>query len=784
MMKEPAIEFKQLFPKMEVPVYNYIQSYIQDVQGGKSGVTEDEFIDFIQPFVRDLEVSLDLGDGSLVEQFTEFTSKFYDQYDLKDKQVVEEKPQELDANLMDQLDQFNRSTQLTLLTAPKKKTDIAMLKGRERNVAEMTEAEKKKLLKAELKLQKKQESRNGYAQYQSYVDIKGDRTDYTRQNTAIDPELAKGKSRDIKLDNFDISFGGKQILESASVTFAFGRRYGLVGKNGVGKSTLLRFISRRQVQAASSRDGVPEYLRILHVEQEIEGTDQSIVDCVLEGDVYLTNLVRQEADLQERLKQATLVNDKLLTEQLSDQLKIVWTKMQAVEADKARSRASVILAGLGFTEDLQQRATKTFSGGKRMAIALARALFCKPDVLFLDEPSNHLDFPSVLWLESYLSEWPNTLVVVSHDRDLLDNVCTDIVHMHNHRVDQYKGNYTAFLGIRDERRKNQQREYESQLQYRQHLQDFIDRWRYNAKRAAQAQSKIKILEKLPELNPLEDDGIDEGELKLRWPDPSDKLSMPILQADNVSFTYDTARGDNQVNDNAAAEQQLKWILRNVNFSVNLDSRVALIGGNGQGKTSLLKLLMGHMEPTKGYVHRNGKLRIAYFAQHHIDALEADQNAMLASPVQFLHSKYPDQSEEQLRGLLGRFGITGATALQPMRTLSGGQKNRVVFALMAAQNPHILICDEITNNLDIATVGSLVKALNPKTGFKGGVLVVSHDARFVDAVCNEMWIVADGSVTKYHPTSTASIYDPDKIEGSSGIMEYKQKILDAINSKKQ
>jgi ATP-binding cassette subfamily F protein 3 len=281
---------------------------------------------------------------------------------------------------------------------------------------------------------------------------------------------------------------------------------------------------------------------------------------------------------------------------------------------------------------------------------------------------------AIIWLEKYLQNWPNTLVVVSHDRDFLDEVATDIVHMHNERLDAYRGAYSNFIQTRQERRRNQLKEYEAQLQYRQHLQDFIDRWRYNAKRAAQAQSKIKILEKLPELKPPEDDGVEDNEGKFRWPDPTDKLSPPILQADDITFSY-TPDG--------------KRILDNVSFSVGLDSRVALVGANGSGKSTLLKLLIGQLQPSKGLVQRHARLRYSYFSQHHVDALE-DEDGRMSSALEFLQKKFPGKTEEEYRGVLGRFGISGNTAIQPMRTLSGGQKSRVVFAMMALNNPHILI----------------------------------------------------------------------------------------------
>lgn len=335
-----------------------------------------------------------------------------------------------------------------------------------------------------------------------------------------------------------------------------------------------------------------------------------------------------------------------------------------------------------------------------------------------------------------------------------------------------------FMASRDEKRRNQQKEYDAQLQYRQHLQDFIDKWRYNAKRAPQAQSKIKILDKLPKLEPPEDDGVDDGEVKFRWPNPVDKLSPPILQADDVDFSY------KYTDENGTHE---KSVLKNISFSVQLDSRIAIVGSNGAGKSTLLKGLVGLLNPSRGIIQRNPRLRLAYFSQHHVDALEDDETVKTVSPLEFLMNKYPGNDEEMYRQILGRFGISGGSALQPIRTLSGGQKSRVVFAMMAMTNPHILVLDEVSNHLDIMTVESLIRALNGKTGFQGGVVLVSHDARFIDSVCNEMWVCKDGKLEKFVPEISsimiANTGEGDGIvKGSSGILDYKKRIIRDIEKK--
>ncbi|CAG8611873.1 7910_t:CDS:2, partial [Paraglomus occultum] len=486
-------------------------------------------------------------------------------------------------------------------------------------------------------------------------------------------------------------------------------------------STLLRTLSRRELT-------VPTHISILHVEQEMVGDDTPAIEAVLRADIWREHLLGEEKRINATLaKLEKMVPDENQTlediekekEDANGQLQEVYQKLADIESDKAESRAASILSGLGFPEERMRDPTKTFSGGWRMRLALARALFCRPDLLLLDEPTNMLDIPAVAWLEHYLKNWPSTLLVVSHDREFLDEVATDILHQHSERVDFYRGNFTQFYATKEERRRNQQREYEAQMQYRQHLQDFIDRWRYNAKRGPQAQSKIKLLEKLPVIEPPEV----ESSVTFRFPNP-DPISPPILQLDDVAFGY----------------KQGELILSDVNLSVQLDSRIAVVGPNGAGKSTLLKLLTGMLQPLKGFVHRHGRLRFALFMQHHVDQLDLDTTA-----VGFMSKTWPGKSEEEYRRQLGSFGVTGMTALQRLDTLSGGQKSRVAFACLGLQNPHILILDEPTNHLDMDSMDALIVALKE---FKGGVILVSHDERFIDSICTEIWVCENGRVRKF------------------------------------
>lgn len=296
---------------------------------------------------------------------------------------------------------------------------------------------------------------------------------------------SKGSNRsmDIRIENFDVSYGNKVLLQNADLLLANGRRYGLVGRNGLGKTTLLRMISGKQLK-------IPSHISILHVEQEVIGDDTSALSSVLECDFVRQKLLQDEREISAQINAGSV--DPTLSQKLTE----TYANLELIEADKAPARASIILIGLGFTKEMQVRATRTFSGGWRMRLALARALFSKPDLLLLDEPTNMLDIKAIIWLENYLQNWPTTLLVVSHDRNFLDTVPTDILYLHSQRLEVYKGNYEQFDKTRTEKHKSQRREYEAQMAHRQHVQEFIDRFRYNANRAASVQSKIKMLEKL------------------------------------------------------------------------------------------------------------------------------------------------------------------------------------------------------------------------------------------------------------------------------------------------
>ncbi|KAI0825394.1 P-loop containing nucleoside triphosphate hydrolase protein [Trametes gibbosa] len=591
------------------------------------------------------------------------------------------------------------------------------------NKGKASRVDVKKLEKQEAKLRAKIEKRSKRTDLyegSKLLDQHKKQQTYEEMFMKINPldaaAAAKNKSKDIHLSSIDVNFGSNRILSGASLTLAYGRRYGIIGRNGVGKSTLLRHIALRDVP-------IPAHITILFVEQEIVGDDTLALESVLKADVWRDTLLREEASLNATLSELDKEGDDKRFEDARDEaqtrLAEVHARLAEMEAETGPARAAALLAGLGFSEEDQKRPTKSFSGGWRMRLALARALFVKPALLLLDEPSNHIDLNALAWLEDYLQTWPGTLVVVSHDRAFLDAVATDIIHMHSGRLDYYKGNFTQFYSTKSERDRNLRKEYETQMDYRKHLQAFIDRWRYNANRAAQAQSKIKILEKLPELQPPE---VEETET-FKFPE-TEKISPPVLQLNEVSFGYTPD----------------KVLLKGVNIDVGLDSRIAVVGPNGAGKSTLIKLLTGELKPMHGHVSQNGRLRIGYFAQHHVDNLVPTM-----SPVQFLASKFPGKTEQEYRGHLGNFQISGMTGLQMIGTLSGGQKSRVAFAMLSLQRPHVLLLDEPTNHLDIEGLDALMTALS---SWNGGVILISHDERFITKVAKELWVCSEGTVSKF------------------------------------
>lgn len=523
-------------------------------------------------------------------------------------------------------------------------------------------------------------------------------------------------STDIHIEGLDLAFGGMTLLEGASLHLPYGRRVGVIGRNGCGKTTLMRAIARRELP-------LPEGMDIVYVEQEIEGCDKTPIEVVLESDTNRQSLLNEEIELMELMGQAEEAGQEP-DSKTAERLAAVYEELGQMDADKAKARAASILDGLGFTEETMSRKTiNEFSGGWRMRISLACALFVEPKLLLLDEPSNHLDAMTVIWLGDYLSRWPHTIACVSHDRAFLNEICTDVIHVKDHKLHSYSGNYDDFEKTRRERMKEIERSAESQEMRRAHMQKFVDKFRYNAKRATMAQSRLKMLQRMDDervVVPSEED-----EFEFEFPEPGALTgSHASVQICDVTFGYDGQEP----------------LFKKLDFSVNMDSRTVLLGPNGAGKSTLLKLLLGENLPLDGEVKRSSKLRLGYFSQHHIETL-----VLWRTPLEHMKVMFPDALLPELRSHLAKLGVKAEQALRPINTLSGGQKSRVALAVITYQRPHILILDEPTNHLDIETLDSLIMALN---GFNGGLLVVTHDARLVTSVCETICICEKGTVKEF------------------------------------
>ncbi|KAG8465652.1 hypothetical protein KFE25_002959 [Diacronema lutheri] len=523
--------------------------------------------------------------------------------------------------------------------------------------------------------------------------------------------VRKGTS-DIVLRGVSMQLGVLELLSDCTLTIAFGRRYGLIGRNGIGKSTFLRYLSAKRF------DGIPPHLQVLHIEQEVPGGDASVLECVLATDVERTALLAEERELQGERAQDDDEDDE--DDDRVSRLNDVWERLLEIEADAAPARAAAILSGLGFEEPDLARPTASFSGGWRMRVALARALFICPDVLLLDEPTNHLDLHAVLWLEEYLLAWDKTLIVVSHARSFLNAVVTDVLHFQNKVIRRYKGDYDCFEDTRAEELRQHGKKAEAAEKQRAHTQAFIDKFRANAKRASMVQSRIKMLGKMEVMA----DVLTDPSLQFHFPSP-EPLLPPVLALNECTFAYAPDKPS---------------IFHNVNMGLDLESRVAVVGPNGAGKSTLLKTIFGELEPTSGEVRRSPKLRLGRFSQHHVDQLD-----MSLSALEAFQRDYPQVSAAEIRKHLGGMGLGGNLPLQPMRTLSGGQKSRAAFALIMWQKPHILLLDEPTNHLDLDAVEALINALNE---FQGGLLVVSHDEHLITSVCETLVIVDEGSVWEH------------------------------------
>ncbi|MGI2858374.1 ABC transporter ATP-binding protein [Shewanella algae] len=507
----------------------------------------------------------------------------------------------------------------------------------------------------------------------------------------------------ITISDAQLIRGTKTLLDEASLTIYPGHKVGLVGANGTGKSSLLALILG-QLHLDKGEISVPSQWRIATVAQDTPALEVSALEYVLDGD-------REFRELETQLAKAE-------AEDNGHRIAELHGKLDAVGGYSIRARAGTLLAGLGFTEAQQSHPVKSFSGGWRMRLNLAQALLCRSELLLLDEPTNHLDLDTMYWLEGWIKSYQGTLVLISHDRDFIDAIVDEIVHVEHQKLNFYKGNYSAFEHTRAERMAQQQVAYERQQRERAHMQSFVDRFRYKASKAKQAQSRLKALERMTELMPSKAD----SPFYMEFREP-DALPNPLVKMEDVSVGY----GD-------------KAILNKVHLNLVPGARIGLLGRNGAGKSTLIKLLSEQLSPMRGLYEPNPGLNIGYFAQHQIEFLQLDD-----TPLQHLQRLAPNAREQELRDFLGGFGFQGDMALAQVRPFSGGEKARLVLALLVWQRPNLLLLDEPTNHLDLEMRHALTVALQ---GFEGAMVIVSHDRHLLRLTCNDYYLVDGGEVRMF------------------------------------
>jgi ATP-binding cassette subfamily F protein 3 len=505
----------------------------------------------------------------------------------------------------------------------------------------------------------------------------------------------------LRIQNLTFSIGGRTLFQGATAHVPAGHRVGFVGPNGSGKTTLLRLILGH-----SELDGGEIRIRsgaeVGVVAQEAPGGEATPLATVLAADTERMSLL-QEAD----------------TATCASRIAEIHERLVQIDAHSAPARAAQILAGLGFDEAAQARPLRTFSGGWRMRVALAVTLLREPDLLLLDEPTNHLDLESTLWLTTHLRAYPKTLIVISHDKSLLNDVSQSILHLDDGKLELYSGGYDSFQRIRAMRRAHQQAQSERQEAERARLQAFVDRFKAKATKAKQAQSRVKLLEKMVPIAVLRGG----RRVEFSFPKPEETAS-PLVKLEGINVGYTPG----------------KPVLQDVTLSVYADDRIALLGANGNGKTTLARVIAGQLRHDRGEIVRSSKLIVGYFAQDHLEQLQADRTAL-----EHIARYMPSAPQAQQRSFLGRFGLSQGKAEISASSLSGGEKTRLSFALLALRRPNLLILDEPTNHLDVESREALVEGLNE---YEGAVILVSHDRHLIEATTEQLWLVQDGNARQF------------------------------------
>ncbi|MFP6833136.1 MAG: ATP-binding cassette domain-containing protein [Pseudomonas sp.] len=531
----------------------------------------------------------------------------------------------------------------------------------------------------------------------------------------------------IRLQNLTLQRGPQRLLEDAELTLHAGHKAGLIGANGAGKSSLFALI-RGELHPDSGDCFLPADWRIAHMRQEIETLERLAVDYVLDGDLRLR-------EVQRDLAAAEAAHDGAAQARLHSEL-------DSADGYTADARARKLLAGLGFTNEQMDRQVGDFSGGWRMRLNLAQALMCPSDLLLLDEPTNHLDLDAIIWLEEWLKSYPGTLLLISHDRDFLDEVVDHVAHVDQRKITLYRGGYSAFERARAERLAQQQQAYEKQQAQRAHMESYIARFKAQATKARQAQSRIKALERMEELSAAHVDSPFDFVFR-----ESSKISSPLIDLSDASLGY----GE-------------KTILEKVKLQLTPGARIGLLGPNGAGKSTLIKNLAGELSPIAGRLTRGENTVVGYFAQHQLDSLDSK-----ASPLLHMQRLAPTEREQTLRDFLGGFDFRGARIDEPVLNFSGGEKARLALALIAWERPNLLLLDEPTNHLDLEMRLALTMALQE---FSGAVLVVSHDRHLLKSTTDNFYLVADGKVEEF---------DGDLEDYARWLVEYRQRNAPVSNT---
>lgn len=502
------------------------------------------------------------------------------------------------------------------------------------------------------------------------------------------------------ISDLTLRIAGRTLLDQADLSIEPGRKVGLVGRNGAGKSTLLAAVAG-DIAPDGGEIRLSARARMARVKQEAPADGASLIETVLAGDTERTALLTE-------------------AETATDPVRIaeIHERLRAIGAESAPARAASVLAGLGFNAEAQLRPVSDFSGGWRMRVSLATALFLEPDLLLLDEPTNHLDLEATLWLETWLIRFAGAALIVSHDRGLLDSCVDAIAHLDKGKLTLTPGGYENFVRIRTEHALQQARQAEKIAAQRAHMQSFVDRFRAKATKARQAQARLKALEKLPAIEAV----VEDAPTRFAFPEP-EQLPPPMLTMNRVSVGYGG-----------------KPVLSNISLRLDMEDRIALLGANGNGKSTFAKLVAGRLEPLSGTLERNPRLKIGYFAQH-----QAEELVLNDTPIDHMARALPKALPPVIRAQLARFGLDADRAETPVRDLSGGEKARLLLALATRDAPQLLILDEPTNHLDLDARDALVRALSE---FEGAVLLISHDPHLVELVADRLWLVADGKVTPF------------------------------------